>query len=125
MRKEDSSDEVDNKNKQTFTVHIGNLPFSVDKDQLRGAFKEFGKVLHASVSLDERGNSRGFGVIEYEGREAAEQAVLSMDKASFNGREVSVKAPDLQWKRSLVCWVRVSSLPFADLLFLIYELISN
>ena len=96
MRKEDSSDEVDNKNKQTFTVHIGNLPFSVDKDQLRGAFKEFGKVLHASVSLDERGNSRGFGVIEYEGREAAEQAVLSMDKASFNGREVSVKAPDLQ-----------------------------
>ena len=52
--------------------------------------------MHSSVSLDENGRSRGFGVIEYETREAAEQAVLQMDKASFNGREVSVKAYDLQ-----------------------------
>ncbi len=73
---------------------MSNLPYSVDKDQLRGAFAEFGKVLHSSVSLDERGHSRGFGVVEFETREAAEQATISMDKASFNGREVTVKGYD-------------------------------
>ena len=74
----------------TFSIHISNLPFSVDKDQLRGAFNEFGSILHASVSLDERGQSRGLGTVEYDKREAAEQAALSMDKAIFNGREVAV-----------------------------------
>ena len=62
----------------------------MDKDQLRGAFREFGKVLHASVILDERGQSRGLGLIEYDTREAAENAAVSMDKAMFNGREVAV-----------------------------------
>ena len=73
-----------------FAIHISNLPFSVDKDQLRGAFKEFGRVLHSSVILDERGQSRGLGLIEYDTREAAENAAVAMDKAMFNGREVAV-----------------------------------
>ena len=63
----------------------------MDKNQLREAFGEFGKIVHSSVSLDERGQSRGFGVVEYDSREAAQSAAYSMDKASFNGREVVVK----------------------------------
>jgi len=47
--------------------------------------------MHTSVSLDERGQSRGFGVIEYDTKEAAMSAAQSMNKASFNGREVIVK----------------------------------
>ena len=93
-RKRDGSRE--GQRQKTFSIHISNLPFSVDRDQLRGAFNEFGKVLHSSVSLDEAGKSRGFGVIEYETREAAEEAVTSMDKATFNGRDVTVRAYDLQ-----------------------------
>ena len=66
----------------------------MDKNQLKEAFKEFGKILHASVSLDERGQSRGFGIIEYDTRDSAQQAAHSMDKATFNGREVVVKFYD-------------------------------
>lgn len=66
----------------------------MDRDQLKGAFSEFGKVLHASVSLTEGGLSKGQGLIEYDVKESAEQAVMSMDKATFNGREVSVKVND-------------------------------
>jgi len=66
------------------------LPFSVDKVQLRDAFNEFGVVLHASVSIDERGQSRGIGIVEYDTRDAAEEASIAMNKAMFNGREVSV-----------------------------------
>ena len=72
-------------------MHISNLPHSVDKDQLKEAFKEFGRVLHASVTLDERGSSTGYGVIEFQTKESAENAAQTMDKASFNKREVSVK----------------------------------
>ncbi len=72
-------------------MHISNLPFSVDRNQLRDAFGEFGKILHSSVSLNERGQSRGFGVVEYETKEAAMEASQSMDKASFNEREVVCK----------------------------------
>ena len=71
------------------------MPDTVSKSQLKGAFEEFGKILHASVSLDENGKPRGFGEVEYETREAAEEAVAQMDKASFNGKEVCVKAYDL------------------------------
>ena len=77
---------------RTFPCHVSNLPFSVDREQLKEAFREFGKVLHASVSLDERGLSRGFGVIEFSTKEAADNAAKTMDKASFNKREVSVRA---------------------------------
>ena len=47
--------------------------------------------MHASVYLDERGQSRGFGVISFDTKEAALNAEQTMNKASFNGREVAVK----------------------------------
>jgi len=73
-------------------VHISNLPYCVDKQQLKGAFKEFGQIKHTHVNLDEKGQSRGFGVVEFKDKEAAARAVEVMDRASFNDREVSVKA---------------------------------
>ena len=75
-----------------YSLHISNLPYSVDKEQLKNAFKEYGTILHTHVNLDEKGNSRGFGVVEFRFKEQAEKAVEVMDKASFNNREVSVRA---------------------------------
>lgn len=92
QKRSDDKPARDSSSERTFPVHISNLPYSVDREQLKEAFKEFGKVLHASVSLDERGLSRGFGVIEFSSKEAADNAAKTMDKASFNKREVSVRA---------------------------------
>ena len=92
IQKRDDKPARDSSSERTFPVHISNLPYSVDREQLKEAFKEFGKVLHASVSLDERGLSRGFGVIEFTSKEAADKAASTMDQASFNQRVVSVKA---------------------------------
>lgn len=44
------------------------------------------------MNLDENGQSRGFGVVEFETKSAADKAVEVMDKATFNNREVSVRA---------------------------------
>ena len=77
--------------KSAYPVNISNLPYSVDKEQLKEAFKEFGKVVHASVTLNEEGLSTGYGIVEFSTKEAAENAAKTMDKANFNKREVSCK----------------------------------
>ena len=75
-------------------IHISNLPFSVDKNQLKDAFSEFGTIVHANVSLDERKHSRGIGFVGFTTRQAALEAAKVMDKAQFNKREVNVKFYD-------------------------------
>ena len=81
-----------NSSAEGYSVHISNLPFCVDKEQLKEAFRQYGTIRHSHVNLDEKGNSRGFGVVEFESKEAADKAVEDMDRASFNQREVSVRA---------------------------------
>lgn len=51
------------KGKQIF---VGNLPFSVTKTQLKEAFKDFGTILHADVPSDDRGKSKGYGIVLFE-----------------------------------------------------------
>ena len=67
-----------------YSVHVSNLPFCVDKEQLKDAFRQYGTIRYSQVNLDEKGNSRGFGVVEFESKEAADKAVEDMDKAQFN-----------------------------------------
>lgn len=55
-------------------MHVSNLPYSVDKEQLKEAFREFGQILHASVTLNEDGLSTGYGIVEFSTKEAAENA---------------------------------------------------
>ena len=46
--------------------------------------------MHSSIA-EEHGVSRGFGVVEFSSKEAACQAVETMDRAIFNGKEVRVR----------------------------------
>lgn len=82
---------ADGATEQTYPIHVSNLPFSVDNEQLKKAFKDFGRVLHASIALTEDGQSRGFGIVEFSARDSAVSASRVMDRAKFNGREVGVK----------------------------------
>lgn len=72
-------------------MFIGNLPFSVSSQQLRSAFQEFGTLLEGGVMYDNRERSRGFGIVVYENKEDAEEAINQMDQAKFNDRLVSVR----------------------------------
>ena len=57
-------------------LFVGNLPYSVDETQLEAAFAEHGTVVSAVVIRDrESGRSRGFGFVEMETEEMAENAV--------------------------------------------------
>ena len=46
-------------------IYVGNLPYSIDRDELRGIFEQYGEVSAARVVSDrETGRSRGYGFVE-------------------------------------------------------------
>ncbi|XP_075384823.1 polyadenylate-binding protein 1-like [Tenrec ecaudatus] len=68
-------------------VYVKNLQGDVDEQGLRDLFSQFGKMLSVKVMRDDSGQSRGFGFINFEKHEEAEQAVKTV-----NGKEVSGQA---------------------------------
>lgn len=70
-------------------LYVGNLPYQTTADELREAFAKFGTVTRAQVVADrETGRSRGFGFVEMS--DGAEQAIASMNGATFQGRTLTV-----------------------------------
>jgi polyadenylate-binding protein len=61
---------------------------NIDRYLLEKAFKDFGRVEYCRVIEDDHGESKGYGFIEFEQKEAAHSAVKRMNKALFNKREV-------------------------------------
>ena len=65
-------------------LHVGNLPYSIGRDDLEAMFLNCGTVVSASLmtyKFDSR--SRGFGFVEMATPEAARTAV-----EMYNGREI-------------------------------------
>ena len=72
-------------------LFVGNLPYSVGESELEAAFGEYGTVVSAVVIRDrESGRSRGFGFVEMETEEMAENAVGAMDGFEMDGRRLRV-----------------------------------
>ena len=72
-------------------VVVHNLPWDCTWQQLKDAFSDCGEIERADVVFDSRGRSRGFGIVRFPRKEAAEQAVAKMNNASIGGRVVSVR----------------------------------
>lgn len=71
-------------------IYVGNLPFSVNDQSLRGLFDEFGAVVDAKVVSDrETGRSRGFGFVEMEPADA-QRAIEAMNGKPIEGRPLVV-----------------------------------
>lgn len=58
---------------------MGNLPFSVSKSQLKEAFKDFGSIAHTEIYIDEKGRSKGYGIVMFDKARDAEEAIKVMD----------------------------------------------
>lgn len=72
-------------------VVVHNLPWDCTWQQLKDAFASCGEIERADVVFDSRGRSRGFGIVRFPTKEAAEAAVDKMNNASIGGRVVSVR----------------------------------
>jgi RNA recognition motif-containing protein len=72
-------------------LFIGNLDYSTMEQQLRTAFEPFGQVVSATVILDRMtGQSRGFGFVEFQSADEAQNAISTLDGTAINGRNINV-----------------------------------
>jgi len=71
-------------------IFIKNLDKTIDNKTLYDTFTAFGNILSCKVSLDDQGNSRGFGFVHYETGEAAQEAITKTNNKLINGKKIFV-----------------------------------
>ena len=72
-------------------LYVGNLPFSVNNEDLEQMFSGYGEVTSSQVISDrDTGRSRGFGFVEFADDEAGRKAIEEMDGADSGGRRLTV-----------------------------------
>ena len=72
-------------------IYVSNLSYSVQDDDLRGFFSEYGEVSSAKVIMDKATNrSKGFGFVEMPDDAAAQKAIAELDGGMVEGRAIKV-----------------------------------
>lgn len=72
-------------------IYVGNLPFSTNSGELEELFSEHGSVARAQVISDrDTGRSRGFGFVEMDDDNEAQNAISALDGKDYNGRQLKV-----------------------------------
>lgn len=72
-------------------LFVGSLPWAVDDQALEDLFKDFGVVSSAKVIMDrESGRSKGFGFVEFDDDNAAQEAIKKLNGTDMQGRTIVV-----------------------------------
>ncbi|KAB2887200.1 MAG: RNA-binding protein [Desulfobulbaceae bacterium] len=72
-------------------LYVGNLPYTVDNNQLRSLFEQYGEVLSATIVTDrDSGRSKGFGFVEMSSDEAGAEAISKLNGFTFERRALTV-----------------------------------
>lgn len=73
-------------------LFVGGLSFSTSSERLREVFSAAGTVESATVVTDRAtGRSRGFGFVEMQTAEQAQQAVSQLNGRDVDGRQIKVE----------------------------------
>ena len=72
-------------------IYVGNLPYSLMEKSLEELFAEFGVVSSARIIIDrDTRRSKGFGFVEMDNREEAEEAISRLNDKEIDGRNIKV-----------------------------------
>lgn len=72
-------------------IYVGNLPYTVAEDELRGLFGSFGEIIKISLIRDKATRkSKGYAFIEFTQAAEAAEAVKAMDGRDQGGRPMRV-----------------------------------
>jgi RNA recognition motif-containing protein len=72
-------------------LYVGNLPYTVDDNQLSEIFSEAGAVESASVISDKfSGRSKGFGFVEFSNDDEGQAAIDKFNGFDVDGRAIVV-----------------------------------
>lgn len=81
-------------------LFVGNLAFSIDNQELQNMFETVGAVSSVNLVTDrDSGRTRGFGFVEMETADLAQQAIEQMNGKEFSGREIGVAIAKPQTRR--------------------------
>ncbi|MGK7927878.1 MAG: RNA recognition motif domain-containing protein [Spirulina sp.] len=73
------------------SIYVGNLAYSVTRDQLESVFAEYGTVKRVYLPTEkETGRPRGFGFVELENEGDEDTAIEELDGAEWFGRVLKV-----------------------------------
>src|SRR5262245_407619 len=82
-------------------LYIGGLSYSTTSEGLREFFSQSGNVLSATVITDRfSGQSRGFGFVEMDSSEGANNAISQLNGRELDGRRITVEISNPQAPRS-------------------------
>ena len=72
-------------------IYVGNLPFSASDDEIRTLFEGFGSVESVHLISDrETGRPRGFGFVEMENDDEANEAIQALNGSDLGGRTLKI-----------------------------------
>jgi RNA recognition motif-containing protein len=73
-------------------LFVGGLNYNTTTEELRDLFAQAGTVVSADIAVDRfSGRSRGFGFVEMESEQDAQQAIEQLNGRDFAGRRLSVE----------------------------------
>jgi RNA recognition motif-containing protein len=82
-------------------LYVGGLAYSTTSEGLREFFAQSGNVLSATVITDRfSGQSRGFGFVEMNSAEDAQNAISQINGRELDGRRITVEISNPQAPRS-------------------------
>ena len=72
-------------------LFVGSLPWAVKDEELKETFEKHGTVVSANVVTDrDTRRSRGFGFVEMENQDDAQNAIKALNESELNGRNIVV-----------------------------------
>ena len=72
-------------------IYVGNMPFSMNEENLRSLFTEFGEVDSVNIITDrETGRPRGFAFVEMLDDDSARKAISGLAGKEVEGRNLNV-----------------------------------
>lgn len=73
-------------------LYIGNLSYNTTEDGIRSLFQQNGIEPKSVALIKDRdtGNSKGFGFVEVESKEAVQKAIEAMNGKDLDGRSLKV-----------------------------------
>lgn len=72
-------------------MFVGGLPYSVNSQRLEEIFAAFGQVVSAQVISDKFTNqSKGFGFVEMNSDDEAQNAIKELNDSEVDGRRINV-----------------------------------
>lgn len=73
-------------------IFVAKLNYDTNEGSLREAFEQFGEVSSCSIAFDKMtGRSKGFGFVEMDNEEEAQNAIDTLNETELDGRTIVVK----------------------------------